>query len=137
MAIDAVPVTVSGVNWNTALLGLLNVLIGSVFVALIKNAPKLKEIAQRREANLLDERAEEMGLMRERIRVLEAERARDRHRINNLSQCLDALLMLIEQDPGKASQAAALVRKMRLDQQERENAEAAAIAAASIKGSGE
>lgn len=132
-------------NLSTALFGLLSALIGGVLGSFIKSRPALKKIDAEREANLLRERAKDMEEMRQRIERLEAqleqkdkqhdaERAIDRHRINNLSQCLDALLLLIEQDPNKAAEAAAKIRAMRAEQLEREAKEKATIRAAVIAG---
>lgn len=131
-------------TWTTVLVGLLNLLVGGVLVAIVRSRPALKKIANDREANLLSERAKEMEEMRDRIGKLEsaleqkdkehdAERAVDRHRINNLSQCLDALLMLIEQDPTKAAEAAVKIREMRAAQLRNEAAEKATIRAAAIR----
>lgn len=143
---SAVPVSSVGFGWTPILLTIANLLLGGVVVAIIKSWPAIKKIGADREANLLTERAEEMDKLRERIEKLEsaserkdkqheAERAADRHRINNLSQCLDALLLLIEQDPSKAAEAASAIRRMRAEQLERENAEKAAIRVAVIKDS--
>lgn len=132
-------------TWPTALFGLLTALIGGVLGSFVRSRPALRKIDAEREANLLSERAEEMREMRNRIDKLEAalvqkdreheaERGIDRHRINNLSQCLDALLLLIEQDPAKAAEAAAKIRAMRAEQLEREAKEKATIRAASISG---
>lgn len=129
----------------SAAYGILMALIGGVLGAFIRSRPALRKIDAEREANLLSERAEEMAAMRLRIDRLEnllaqkdaeheAERRADRHKINNLSQCLDALLLLIEQDPTKAAEAAAKVRKMRDGQQTREIAESATLRAAKIAG---
>ena len=70
---------------------------------------------------------------------IEAERAQHaadlavmRHRTNNLDQCLTMLLMLIEQDPDKAREAAAKVRAMREKQELAEAAEKGAQAGAKI-----
>ena len=65
-----------------------------------------------------------------------AEIASMRHRMNNLDQCLTMLLMLIEQDPDKAREAATRVRSMRERQEANESAEKAAIGAAKIVASG-
>ncbi|WCT73917.1 hypothetical protein PQ455_01405 [Sphingomonas naphthae] len=62
-----------------------------------------------------------------------AERALDRHRINNLTACLDALLLLIEQDPKRASEAAAKVKAMRGQQLVAEATEKAGVSAAIIQ----
>lgn len=132
MANSAIPAAVHGWTWTAALMGLANLLIGGVFVAIIRTRPTLKKIANEREANLLTERAKEMDGMRRAIAKLEAERASDRHRINNLSQCLDALLLMIEMDPSKAAAAAAKIKAMRATQMEAEAVEKATIHAAEI-----
>ncbi|VXD07703.1 conserved hypothetical protein [Sphingomonas sp. T1] len=141
-AAKAVPVS-TGFTWTTAAVGLLNLLVGGVLVAIIKSRPALKKIANEREANLLNERAEEMEAMRQRIAKLEekaefkealhqAERAVDRHRINNLDQCLTAFLMMVKKNPDDAATAAAMIEEMRAQQIAREKQEAGAIHAAAI-----
>lgn len=62
----------------------------------------------------------------------EAERALDRHRLNNVTQCLDALLMLLEQAPERATEAVARIKEMRGKQIVAEAAEKATIRAAEI-----
>lgn len=71
--------------------------------------------------------------MEARNRVHEAERRADIHRINNLSQCLDALLLLLRQGV-KVEDAVEAIEKMRSDQLARENEERALIRAAMISG---
>lgn len=128
----AVPVAVHGFTWTAALMGLANILIGGLLVTIVRTRPALKKIANEREANLLNERAQEMENMRRSIAKLEAERANDRHRINNLSQCLDALLLMIEMDPTKAAEAAARIKAMRAAQMAAEAVEKGAIHSADI-----
>lgn len=65
----------------------------------------------------------------------DAEISAMRHRMNNLDQCLTMILMLIEQDPEKAQQAATKVREVRERQEATERAERAAISAARITAS--
>ena len=100
-----------------------------------------------------DGRKSDLDLMTARINKLEnlleqkdahhdAEVAVMRHRMNNLDQCLNMLLMLIEQDPDKAREAAARVRVMRERQEAAEASEkatirAATITAAAVKGEAE
>lgn len=113
-------------------------LLGAVVGGYFKFKPLAMKLANEREANLLRERSEEMERMRVRmdavemaartasleadkqIAMLQAERAIDRHRINNVTQCLDALILLIEQDPAKASEAATRIKAMRADQMKAE-----------------
>lgn len=132
-------------NWTTVAVAILNLLIGGGFVAYVKSRPAILKIEADREANLLHERADEMASMRTEIanltsamtiqtKVHDAERRADIHRINNLSQCLDALLLLLKQ--GVAVQDAVdAVEKMRQEQLARENEERAMIRAATITAS--
>ena len=131
---DPVPVAITGFTWGNGLIALLNVLVGGVLVALVRTRPALKKIAADREANLLQERADEMESMRERLAALEVERRIDRHRLNNVTQCLDALLMMIEMDPSKAAEAASRVKEMRATQMRAEAAEKGAVMAGAQKG---
>ena len=134
MADPAVPVAVTGFTWTAVLMGIANLLIGGLLVAIVRTRPALKKIANEREASLLEERAQEMAAMRERLERLEAERAVDRHRLNNVTQCLDALLMLLETAPDKAAEHVSRIKDMRARQMAAEAAEKGAIHATAIKG---
>lgn len=134
----------TGFTYTTAAVALLNVLVGGVLVAIVRAWPSLRKIANERERSLLEERAADMSTMRTELKELraeldseraarEAERAIDRHRINNLQACLDALLLMIETDPSKASAAASKIREMRKAQMETEAVEKATIQAARVK----
>lgn len=140
----AVPVTVTGVTWTTVLMGIANLLIGGLLVQIIRTRPALKKIANEREANLLTERAEQMEAMQKRVDALEtkleserarheAERALDRHRLNNMDQCLNYLFMVFEKMPEKVPEAMSAVKKMRAEQLQAEAVEKATIHAATIK----
>jgi hypothetical protein len=129
-------------------------LLGAVVGGYFKFKPLAMKLANEREANLLRERSEEMERMRVRmdavemaartasfeadkqIAMLQAERAIDRHRINNVTQCLDALILLIEQDPAKASEAATRIKAMRADQMKAEALEKGTAAIVKSQGAG-
>lgn len=132
MSSPAMPVAVHGFTWTAGLMALANILIGGLLVAIVKTRPALKKIANEREASLLEERAEEMAAMRERLERLEAERSVDRHRLNNVTQCLDALLLLLETAPEKAAQHVVRIKEMRAAQMAAEAAEKGAISGAAI-----
>jgi chromosome segregation ATPase len=134
---SAIPIISTGFGWTPILLTFANLLIGGVFVAIIRTRPTLKKIANDREANLLSERAAEMEAMRARLARLEAERSIDRHRLNNITQCFDALVMLLETNPERASEAVAKVKAMRAEQMKAEAAEKGALHAADLRGGGE
>jgi hypothetical protein len=139
-------VAVKSVTGLATAVGVWTAIIGAVSVvvtAYIRQWGPWKKVANDREANLLDERAEDMANMRARISKLEekleykealhqAERAVDRHRINNLDQCLTAFLLMVKRAPEDAATAAALIEDMRAQQVAREKDEATAIHAAVI-----
>lgn len=74
----------------------------------------------------------ERMLERERARHT-AERALDRHRLNNVTACFDALLLLIETSPDRATEIVGRIKKMRADQQVAEAKEKAIIRAAEME----
>lgn len=90
------------------------------------------EAEQRLRDNLLA-RVEKLErvLDRERVRH-EAERALDRHKLNNVTQCLDAVLLMLEAAPERAAEIVARIKMMRGDQRQAEALEKAAIHAAEI-----
>ena len=127
--------------WGYAILALL---IG----AFVKMRPLMASLAAKREATLLDGRAADNTELRDRVTELErrldservrheAERAIDRHRINNLTQCLDALLLLLEAAPDNAVQHVSKIKEMRDRQAQVESAEIAAIHVAAINSQGQ
>lgn len=150
-----IPVSIGGFTWGAALLAVLNLLVGTLLVAIVRTRPTLKKIANEREANLLTERAEEMKEMRARLAKLEdgrqadrkeaeakleaeraqhrRERAYERHKINNLQQAFDALLLLLEGIP-EAAPIVAKIKEMRARQLEAEALEAGTIHAENIAG---
>lgn len=61
-----------------------------------------------------------------------AERALDRHRLNNITACFDALLLLLKANPDKSAEAIILIEDMRAKQLVAEAEEKAIIRAAEI-----
>lgn len=55
-----------------------------------------------------------------------------RHKMANLKQCFDSLLMLIKTDPDRAAEFVVLVEEMRRNQEQQETLEKATIEAAKI-----
>lgn len=103
---------------------------------LIRQVVPWKKITTESEAHFraeLLERVEklERTLERERTRH-EAERGLDRHRLNNVTQCFDALLLLIKANPDKAAEAVAMIEEMRAKQLIAEAQEKAIIRAAEL-----
>lgn len=62
----------------------------------------------------------------------QAERSLDRHKLNNVTQCLDALLLMLEAAPEKAAEIVGRIKDMRARQLEAEALEKAAIHAAAM-----
>lgn len=89
---------------------------------------ELEERVKNLEQQLASSHAEHTAECRRR----DAERSLDRHRINNLTQCLDALLLLLEAAPEKASESVARIKEMRAAQQLAEAEEKGIIHAAEI-----
>ena len=124
--------------WATAIMAA----IGLVSLIIRQWGP-WKKIDNEREATLLAARAEDNDKLVNRIAKLEtkieedqarheAERALDRHRLNNALQCLDALFLMFETAPEKASDVITRVKEMRRQQMEAEAVERATIHAVNI-----
>lgn len=134
-AAEAIPVS-TGFTWTAAgawasfaaLLGLLGVVVRQ-YVPLRKTN---LDADQKLREDLL-QRVEKLEAQLERQQVRHsAERALDRHRLNNVTQCFDALLLLIETAPEKAAEAVVKIKEMRKAQLIAEAEEKAIIRAADI-----
>lgn len=73
----------------------------------------------------------ETKITEERI-LHNAERALDRHRLNNITACFDAMLLLVETNPDKASEIVVKIKDMRAAQILAEAEEKAIIRAAEL-----
>jgi hypothetical protein len=93
------------------------------------------QVHEERDARMAaDSRIEAMErkLTRQQIRH-NAERALDRHRLNNINACFDATLVLLEMNPDRAVEVVQKVKEMRAAQMLAEAEEKAIIRAAEIK----
>lgn len=141
--LHAIPVT-SG--WSPTAYSVLALLIttwGVIVTAWIKQWGPWKKIKIEADEKFRDELiireadlvkridALERQLSRQHVRH-DAERAVDRHRLNNVTQCFDMLLMLIKTNPDKAGEVVTLVEEMRAKQIIAEAEEKAVIRAAEI-----
>lgn len=80
-----------------------------------------------------DSRIERMERRIERQQIRHnAERALDRHRLNNIVQCFDAMILLIEMNPDRAPEIVSKIKEMRATQVLAETEEKAIIRAAEI-----
>jgi hypothetical protein len=141
MAADtAIPVAVHGFTWTTALVGLLNLLVGGALVSWVRSRPQLRQIETASEEKLRSDLLHRVETLERKLEEKEAIHAAEmaimRHRVNNSDQCLDALLLLIEQSPGKVKEAVTKIKEMRRVQREAEAAEKATLLAANIARAG-
>lgn len=108
----------------------------SFFGLLIRQILPWKKQAAETEARLrsdLMRRVERLERTLDSERAIhKAERSLDRHRLNNVTQCFDALLLLIEMAPERAAESVAKIKEMRAAQLEAEAREKALIRAAEI-----
>lgn len=115
-----------------SLLGLLIRQIGPWRKQLTETEAHLRtELTERHDAMLGRVLAMERKLDRQQMRH-NAERALDRHRLNNIQQCFDALLLLVEMNPDKSREVVAKIKEMRASQIVAESEEKAIIRAAEI-----
>lgn len=126
---DTIPVAIHGFNWTAVLVGLLNLIVGGALVSWIRSRPSLRQIETSTEGKLradLLARIEKLeGKLDEKERLHTAEMAIMRHRLNNSDQCLDALLLLLEQSPSKVKDAVSKIKEMRARQRDTEAMEKA------------
>lgn len=107
-------------------------LLGIIIRQILPWRRQVDEVAQHLRDDLL-RRVEklERTLERERLRH-NAERALDRHRLNNVTACFDAMLLLLEMNPGRATEIVVKIKEMRATQILAESEEKAIIRAAEI-----
>jgi len=99
---------------------------------------RLEHATEMRAFNLeRDEMADRLALMERKLSRQElrhnAERALDRHRLNNINACFDALLLLLKANPDKSVEAVKMIEDMRAKQLMAEAEEKAIIRAAEMK----
>lgn len=130
---DPVEVT-SPYGWLTAsgAIGSFFILLGIAIRQVNPWRKQTIEADQKLRDDLLNRVEKLEGILERKDALHAAERALDRHRINNVTQCLDALLLLLEQDPSKAAEAVSRIKEMRARQLEAEALEKATIHAAEI-----
>ena len=118
-----------GALLTTALSGLVG-----VAMLFIKQRPAMRKQSDLVNENLraaLLKRVEKLETASERQHKRhEAERALDRHKVANLNQCFDAVMLMLETSPEKAPEIIAKIKIMQEAQIKAEAVEAAAIHAA-------
>lgn len=157
MTPEAVPVAVHGFTWTAGLMAILNLLVGGALVAWIKQRPKMRELEQTAEEKFvatLTERVTTVERQREEDRQrydasvasieqkMDAERNRHevearllRHRANNSDQCVDTLIILLEDAeglPDRVRRAITAVKEMRARQKQQEALEKGSMLGAQL-----
>ena len=123
-------------------------ILALMITAIVKLRPIMAKLAAERESNLLKARADDNAALKLRVDKLEklidaerirhdAERQLDRHRINNLNACLDAIFLLFEAAPEKAAHHVQRVKEMREKQLRAEQDEKTAITTAALTAANE
>lgn len=109
------------------------VLTLAVITALIKGWPAIADAALRAKMALGDRRISRIEKLEARLDAKEiqheAERAYDRHRINNLATALNAFFLLVKTNPDDAARAAEEIEVMRAKQIAEEHKENIALRA--------
>lgn len=108
----------------------------AVLAAIIRGWPAIQDAATRAKTALGDRRLSRIEKLEAKIEqqsvAHQAEVKILRHQLNNVNSCLDAILLLIEAAPERASEHVKRIRAMRAEQTEAERAEKNAIQSAKI-----
>lgn len=135
-AAAAVPVTVHGFTWTSFFGAISGAGVLGILALIIRHIGPWRKQRDEAEQNLRVALTKRVRLLEKKIELKdvkhEAERALDRHKIRNLVQCLDAVLLVLEKAPDKTTEVVAEIRAMRERQIAEEIAEAATIRAAEL-----
>jgi len=134
----AVPVSIHGFSLNSALLMIIAIINGTAVGHWIKNRPAMRKLGKEADEKLRDDLILRIEKLEQK---LDEERASHdavvslmRHRLNNSDQCIEALLLVLDDDdlPPKVKRAVAAIKAMRERQRSDEAIEKATIHAARI-----
>jgi len=132
---SAIPVE-TGFTWTSFFTGITGAGMLGVLTLIIRQIGpwrKQRDEAEEKLREALSKRVSKLEKQLERQQARhEAERSLDRHKINNLTQCLDAVLMILDAAPEKTAEVVGKVKEMRETQIAAEAIEKAAIHAAEI-----
>ena len=127
-------VRIAGSSFERAPWGWL--LCGAVVSAIIKGWPAIRDAATRAKTAIGDRRLSRIEKLESKIEqqsaAHEAEVKLLHLQLNNVSSCLDAILLLIEAAPDRAAEHVSKIRAMRMEQSKFEIAEKAALTATRI-----
>jgi hypothetical protein len=140
------PIATHAEGWSRTAIGvwaLFAALVPILATGMFKLIPVMRKLANEREKTIDDERRADMVDMRKEITDLKAELAAMRvsheaeigimrHRANNATMCIDALLMLLKAAPEKVAEHIETITTMRDRQRLEEAAEKGAVSAAKI-----
>jgi len=135
--ISDIPVHVTtGFTWTSFFTGISGASLLTILVLVIRQIGPWRKQRDEAEEKLRSALTKRVQRLERKIEIKdakhEAERALDRHKIRNLNQCLDAVLMILETAPEKTVEVVAKVRTMRETQLAAEMREAGEIHAATI-----
>lgn len=140
---DQIPTTVTNFTWS-AFFGLVVAVInGTALGWWIKTRPNMRKLDQDADQRLRDDLIARVDKLE---RKLDEERAQHeavvsimRHRLNNSDQCIEALLLVLDDDdlPPKVKRAVTAIKAMRERQRSDEALEKATIQAAQIAARGD
>ena len=126
----------TGFTWTSFFTGISGASLLGILALVIRQIGPWRKQRDEAEQKLRTELLKRIGKLEKQLdtkeRHHEAERALDRHKINNLTQCLDAVLMVLEAAPEKTVEVVARIKTMREAQILAEAKESAAIYAAKI-----
>lgn len=147
--VDPVPVIATGFTWTAA--GAWASFLALVGL-LVRQWVPLKKLKKEADEKFRDDLAARVASLEAKLEKKDADHAAAlatqraeyesevkifRHRLNNISACFDALLMLIKTDPARAAEWGKQIEEMRANQLVAEAAEKGAVSAARIKGASE
>lgn len=149
---DSTPVNVVGFTWGAAgswgtfivaVLGLIGLFVRQIGPwrkqttdAEMQLRKEMSETIrdQKAEIQRLEDKIDHVEQLREHDRVkYEAERSLDRHKLNNFSQILDTIFLMLETNPEKVPEVVQKMRDMRARQLEAEAIESATLRAEAVK----
>lgn len=137
-----IPVITHGFSWAAVgSVGTFLTIAGGILTLIIKQiGPWRKQTteAEQRLREELERRVEKLEkALEHKDAIHAAERALDRHKIANLTQCFDSVMLMLEAAPEKTAEIILRVKEMRAGQIRAEAIEKAAIYAADITASRE
>lgn len=133
MSQEPIPTIVQGFNWTAGGAWASFIVLLGIIVRQVNPWRSQSISAEQRLREDLLKRVEKLERDLERKETRHrAERSLDRHKLNNVSQCFDAVIIMLEAAPEKVGEIVAKIKEMRRRQLEAEAVEKATIHAAEL-----